>query len=90
MGSVSSMSEDSLFGYDADAGFQGNLFGPGHLRPYEDFSASMGSASMSKEDETVFSMLGGGHVRRGSVASIIEASPLGARKRRHRDEDDIL
>lgn len=89
-GHRSSASSESVFGYDDAHPPQGDLLPSNQFRPLSMFSsASVHSAN--REDDTMisvsqfstqlfvsnhlFQMLGGGHVRRRSVASVIDASP---------------
>ncbi|KAG7090453.1 hypothetical protein E1B28_009569 [Marasmius oreades] len=79
-GNRSSVSSDSVFGYDDSGSHQ--LMPATHYRPLSSLSMQSNHASM-KEDDTMISMLGGGHVRRCSVGSVIQASPcvrVGKRK----------
>ena len=71
-GQRSSVSSDSVFGYDNEA-IRGNLFPPTHFRPVS--IISIGNPGTPHEDDTMISMLGGGHVRRRSIGSSFEASP---------------
>ncbi|KAF8148662.1 hypothetical protein B0H34DRAFT_802878 [Crassisporium funariophilum] len=82
-GRASSGSEDSVFGDDYSHEYRGGLLPPNQFRPLS--VLSMNSVhSPSREDDTMISMLGGGHVRRRSVGSIIEASPcVRVEKRKH-------
>ncbi|CAA7271227.1 unnamed protein product [Cyclocybe aegerita] len=68
-----SSSEDSVFGDDCSHP-PGGLLPPHQFRPLSVMSDSS-VHSPPKEDDTMISMLGGGHVRRRSVGSIVEASP---------------
>ncbi|KAF9258752.1 hypothetical protein L218DRAFT_711641 [Marasmius fiardii PR-910] len=79
-GNRSSVSSDSVFGYDEADSHQ--LMPPTSYRPLSSMSIQSIHNSM-KEDDTMISMLGGGHVRRCSVGSVIQASPcvrVGKRK----------
>nr|GAT51801.1 predicted protein [Mycena chlorophos] len=84
-GHRSSMSSDSVFGYDDHHQPNGHLFPPNQFRPLSILSMSHGSSNGSvREDETMITMLGGGHVRRSSIGSVFEASPcVRAEKRKH-------
>ncbi|KAF9560634.1 hypothetical protein CPC08DRAFT_466596 [Agrocybe pediades] len=85
-----SVMSDSVFGdNDADdleryyRGNQGGFFARNQYRPLSILSRNS-VHSPPKEDDTMISMLGGGHVRRQSVGSIIEASPcVRVEKRKH-------
>ncbi|KAF8580290.1 hypothetical protein K439DRAFT_1637168 [Ramaria rubella] len=72
-GQRSSMSSDSVFGYDNSEPVRGNLFPPAHFRPLS--IISIGNHGSPHDDDTMISMLGGGHVRRRSIGSSFEASP---------------
>ncbi|KAF8996426.1 hypothetical protein BDQ17DRAFT_1364415 [Cyathus striatus] len=81
-----SASSESLFGDDyAQPGGRG-LLPPGHFhfRPLSIISLNSAHSPM-KDDDTMISMLGGGHVRRLSVGSIVNGSPCAAQagKRKH-------
>ncbi|KAI6113748.1 hypothetical protein EDD16DRAFT_1802786, partial [Pisolithus croceorrhizus] len=58
-------------------------------RPISSFSVSS-KHSPAKEDDTMISMLGGGHVRRLSVGSMIEASPCVRKERRKQLPNDLV
>ncbi|KAI6137090.1 hypothetical protein F5141DRAFT_1230782 [Pisolithus sp. B1] len=58
-------------------------------RPISSFSVSS-KHSPAKEDDTMISMLGGGHVRRLSVGSMIEASPCVRKERRKQLSNDLV
>ncbi|KAL4064764.1 hypothetical protein V8B97DRAFT_2010772 [Scleroderma yunnanense] len=73
--SVSS-SDSTFFGKDSSDGRK-----PPRYRPISSFSIAS-SHSPVKEDDTMISMLGGGHVRRRSVGSMIETSPCVRMERR--------
>ncbi|KAJ3573255.1 hypothetical protein NP233_g2552 [Leucocoprinus birnbaumii] len=80
---ASVVSEVSLFGQEDDACVQ-----PGHLPSYQFRPLSYVSAasvhSPVKDDDTMISMLGGGHVRRRSIGSIMAGSPCArVEKRKH-------
>ncbi|ESK93500.1 hypothetical protein Moror_1670 [Moniliophthora roreri MCA 2997] len=78
-GQRSSVSSDSVFGNDEDAS---NQLLPPTYRPLSSISIQSIHSPM-KDDDTMLSMIGGGHVRRRSVGSIIQASPclrVGKRK----------
>ncbi|KAF8483145.1 hypothetical protein JB92DRAFT_1651529 [Gautieria morchelliformis] len=80
----SSMSSDSVFGYDTNEAVRGNLFPPTRFRPLS--VMSVGHRGTPREDDTMISMLGGGHVRRQSIGSSFEASPcVRVEKRKHSD-----
>ncbi|KAH7906866.1 hypothetical protein BJ138DRAFT_568044 [Hygrophoropsis aurantiaca] len=83
--SVSS-SDSAFFGNDS-SDVRGNLGPPRQYRPLS--SLSIASVhSPHKEDDTMISMLGGGHVRRRSVGSMIGASPcVRVEKRKHNDAE---
>ncbi|KAF5333934.1 hypothetical protein D9758_018161 [Tetrapyrgos nigripes] len=73
-GDRASISSDSVFGYDFSRFPEGHLLPPPNFRPMSSFSMTS-DHSLAKEDDTMISMIGGGHVRRRSVNSAIEASP---------------
>lgn len=82
-------SDVSLFGRDDDACIQ-----PGHLPSYQFRPLSFMSAhsvhSPVKDDDTMISMLGGGHVRRRSIGSIMAGSPCArVEKRKHSTFQDV-
>lgn len=58
-------------------------------RPISSFSVSS-THSPAQEDDTMISMLGGGHVRRCSVGSMIETSPCVRVERRKQLPNDLL
>ncbi|KAG6330873.1 hypothetical protein ID866_8216 [Astraeus odoratus] len=66
-----SSSDSMFFGKDSANGHRVDL---PHYRPISSFSIDS-THSPAKEDDTMISMLGGGHVRRRSVGSMIETSP---------------
>ncbi|EPQ51625.1 hypothetical protein GLOTRDRAFT_117955 [Gloeophyllum trabeum ATCC 11539] len=68
-----SVSSESVFGNDYSHPIQGSLMPP-HFRPISMYS-EVSIHSPENEDDTLISMLGGGHVRRQSIGSIMEASP---------------
>ncbi|KAJ7459292.1 hypothetical protein FB451DRAFT_1046300 [Mycena latifolia] len=83
-GHRSSMSSDSVFGYDDQHAPNGHLLPPGQFRPLSVLSIHNSVHSPMKEDDTMISMLGGGHVRRRSIGSVFEASPcVRVEKRKH-------
>ncbi|KAJ7785840.1 hypothetical protein B0H16DRAFT_1354701 [Mycena metata] len=91
-GHRSSMSSDSVFGYDELHPPNGHLLPPHQFRPLSVLSMNTSIHSPMKEDDTMISMLGGGHVRRRSIGSTFEASPcVRVEKRKHaayhEDED---
>ncbi|KAJ7667434.1 hypothetical protein B0H17DRAFT_254379 [Mycena rosella] len=82
-GHRSSMSSDSVFGYDDHNIPNGHLLPPTQFRPLSMLSMNSIHSPM-KEDDTMISMLGGGHVRRRSIGSLFEASPcVRVEKRKH-------
>ncbi|KAF8867965.1 hypothetical protein CPB84DRAFT_1810241 [Gymnopilus junonius] len=82
-GHRTSVSSESVFGDDYSHPYEGSLLPPNHFRPLSVLSHSSVHSPM-REDDTMISMLGGGHVRRRSVGSIIEASPcVRVEKRKH-------
>ncbi|KAH9487444.1 hypothetical protein JR316_0001520 [Psilocybe cubensis] len=84
----SSISE-SVFGDDLAHQLQGGLLPPNHFRPLSMLSAHSVHSPI-REDDTMISMLGGGHVRRRSVGSIVEASPcVRVEKRKHSAVQDL-
>ncbi|KAL1747929.1 hypothetical protein HDZ31DRAFT_60801 [Schizophyllum fasciatum] len=84
----SSISDESIFGYHGNS-YRGHLLPPNQFRPLS--MMSIGSIhSPAKEDDTMITMLGGGHVRRRSIDSHIEGSPcVGIGKRKHVLHDDL-
>ncbi|KAI5117598.1 hypothetical protein M0805_006712 [Coniferiporia weirii] len=81
-----SSESESIFGHDfGRPAFQdGGLQPPIRFRPLSTYSINDGH-SPKREDDTLISMLGGGHVRRRSIGSTFEGSPcVRAEKRRHR------
>ncbi|KAK7014020.1 hypothetical protein R3P38DRAFT_2720656 [Favolaschia claudopus] len=66
-GHRSSMSEDSVFGYDDHHVPSGHLLPPHQFRPLSVLSFNNSTDSPPREDETMVTMLGGGHVRRRSI-----------------------
>ncbi|KAK6966568.1 hypothetical protein R3P38DRAFT_3515380 [Favolaschia claudopus] len=66
-GHRSSMSEDSVFGYDDHHVPTGHLLRPHQFRPLSVLSFNNSTDSPPREDETTVTMLGGGHVRRRSI-----------------------
>lgn len=84
----SSMSDESIFGYHGNS-YQGHLLPPNQFRPLSMIS-NASIHSPAKEDDTMISMLGGGHVRRRSIDSMIEGSPcVGIGKRKHVLHDEM-
>ncbi|TFK33165.1 hypothetical protein BDQ12DRAFT_448473 [Crucibulum laeve] len=82
-GHRTSVSSDSVFGDDCFDPNQGGLLPPGQFRPLSIISLNSVHSPM-KDDDTMISMLGGGHVRRRSVGSIVETSPcVRVEKRKH-------
>ncbi|KAF8814601.1 hypothetical protein BYT27DRAFT_7249906 [Phlegmacium glaucopus] len=77
----SSISSDSVFGDDYH--LQNGLLLPNQFRPVS-VASIVSIHSPMKDDDTMISMLGGGHVRRRSIGSLIEASPcVRVEKRKH-------
>ncbi|KAF8629007.1 hypothetical protein AX17_005863 [Amanita inopinata Kibby_2008] len=72
-GHRTSMSSDSVFGDDEGPPRVNGLFHP-RYRPISMISTTS-AHSLTKEDDTMISMIGGGYVRRRSIVSMIEASP---------------
>ncbi|KAI8973078.1 hypothetical protein BD414DRAFT_447875 [Trametes punicea] len=68
-----SVSSESVFGFDPHAHYSR----PPPSQQFRPLSimSEMSIHSPSKEDDTMITMLGGGHVRRRSVGSLVEASP---------------
>ncbi|KAJ7058075.1 hypothetical protein C8F01DRAFT_1149410 [Mycena amicta] len=90
-GHRSSMSSDSVFGYDDHHPPNGHLLPPNQFRPLSMLSMNNSTHSPMREDDTMITMLGGGHVRRRSIGSVFEASPcVRVEKRKHAtfQEDD--
>ncbi|KAH7918158.1 hypothetical protein BV22DRAFT_1200072 [Leucogyrophana mollusca] len=84
-GHRTSMSSDSAFFGNDSSDPRGNLEAPRQYRPLSSLSIPSVHSPL-KEDDTMISMLGGGHVRRRSVGSMIEASPcVRVEKRKHID-----
>ncbi|KAF7982388.1 hypothetical protein HWV62_28475 [Athelia sp. TMB] len=73
-GTRSSSSSESVFGVEGQARPRGGLQPAYQFRPLSTMSFAS-PHSPNREDDTMISMLGGGHVRRRSVASVIETSP---------------
>ncbi|KAJ7115597.1 hypothetical protein C8R43DRAFT_1038570 [Mycena crocata] len=91
-GHRSSMSSDSVFGYDEQHPPNGHLLPPHQFRPLSVLSMNNSVHSPMKDDDTMISMLGGGHVRRRSIGSMFDASPcVRVEKRKHImfQEDDM-
>ncbi|KXN81385.1 hypothetical protein AN958_04774 [Leucoagaricus sp. SymC.cos] len=86
---TSVISEKSFFGHDGGSHFQPGLLPPYQFRPMS--LMSMASVhSPVKDDDTMISMLGGGHVRRRSIGSIMHGSPCArAEKRKHATYQEI-
>ncbi|KAJ3769941.1 hypothetical protein FB446DRAFT_766043 [Lentinula raphanica] len=75
-GHRSSVSSESVFGYDDSSRYpDGHLLPQNAFRPVSYLSINSIHSPL-KEDDTMISMIGGGHVRRRSVGSVIEASPI--------------
>ncbi|KAJ3980260.1 hypothetical protein F5890DRAFT_1557848 [Lentinula detonsa] len=75
-GHRTSVSSESIFGYDDSSRYpERHLLPQNAFRPVSYLSINS-IHSPSKEDDTMISMIGGGHVRRRSVGSVIEASPI--------------
>ncbi|KAL1696581.1 hypothetical protein GGG16DRAFT_85014 [Schizophyllum commune] len=84
----SSISDESVFGYHGNS-YRGHLLPPNQFRPLSMIS-NYSMHSPAKDDDTMITMLGGGHVRRRSIDSLIEASPcVGIGKRKHLVQDDM-
>ncbi|KAF9449617.1 hypothetical protein P691DRAFT_799115 [Macrolepiota fuliginosa MF-IS2] len=80
---TSILSEDSVFGYDSDSRIQPGQLPPHQFRPLS-FISMNSVHSSAKDNDTMITMLGGGHVRRSSLGSIMEASPCArVEKRKH-------
>jgi len=101
-GQRSSMSSDSVFGYDESqrprynfTDTTTNLYPPA-LAMFRPLSViSIGNPGTPREDDTMITMLGGEHVRRRSIGSSFEASPcFRVEKRKHaefeHDEKKLL
>ncbi|KIM75320.1 hypothetical protein PILCRDRAFT_92174 [Piloderma croceum F 1598] len=85
-GNESSMSSGSVFGHDASRRPQGNMLPSNQFRPLSMISFAS-DHSPSREDDTMISMLGGGHVRRRSI----EASPcVQFEKKKHTAVHEIV
>ncbi|KAJ6505350.1 hypothetical protein C8R45DRAFT_861122 [Mycena sanguinolenta] len=84
-GHRSSMSSDSVFGYDDHHPPNGHLLPPHQFRPLSVLSFHNGGHSPMKDDDTMISMLGGGdRIRRRSIGAAFEASPcVRVEKRKH-------
>ncbi|KAH8836085.1 hypothetical protein DL96DRAFT_107990 [Flagelloscypha sp. PMI_526] len=81
-----SASSDAFFAYDGPDGSRPHLLPPVQFRPVSTMSVSEYSQDNSpiREDDTMISMLGGGHVRRRSIGSVIDQSPcVRMEKRKH-------
>ncbi|KAJ8520630.1 hypothetical protein ONZ45_g2582 [Pleurotus djamor] len=88
-GHRSSVSSEFVFGNDDSHAIPGRLLPPHQFRPLSMFSVNS-VHSPPREDETMISMIGGGHVRRGSVGSMIQASPcvrIGRKKKQNLEYD---
>ncbi|EMD32355.1 hypothetical protein CERSUDRAFT_108803 [Gelatoporia subvermispora B] len=81
-GHRTSISSESVFGWDGAYPPADNRLPMNHFRPLSMMS-DFSTHSPRKEDDTMISMLGGGHVRRRSIGSMIEASPCVRREKRH-------
>ncbi|KIY52945.1 hypothetical protein FISHEDRAFT_69402 [Fistulina hepatica ATCC 64428] len=89
-GDRSSASSGSVFGYENSQQVSRHLLPPDHFRPLSMMSYTSYTSVHEpiREDDTMISMFGGGHVRRQSLASIIEMSPcLRIEKRKRPDTD---
>ncbi|KAH8109421.1 hypothetical protein DFH11DRAFT_933783 [Phellopilus nigrolimitatus] len=85
-GRRSASSSESVFGHDNHhpPPRAPGLLPPNQFRPFSVYSVNSVN-SPKREDDTMISMLGGGHVRRRSIGSTFEGSPcVRAEKRRHR------
>ncbi|KAF5320363.1 hypothetical protein D9611_011342 [Ephemerocybe angulata] len=71
---TSSVSSGSVFGDDYTGQVHGGLLPMHQFRPLSVISLG-GPHSPMQDDDTMISMLGGGHVRRRSIGSMIDASP---------------
>ncbi|KAI0746236.1 hypothetical protein C8Q80DRAFT_1271161 [Daedaleopsis nitida] len=85
-GKRTSMSSESVFGFDPASYAQ--VYGGRYAQSRQPFRplsimSEMSVHSPVKEDDTMITMLGGGHVRRRSVSSLVGASPC-VRVERHR------
>ncbi|KAJ3912173.1 hypothetical protein F5877DRAFT_85100 [Lentinula edodes] len=75
-GHRTSLCSESVFGYDGSSRYaQGHLLPQNAFRPVSYLSINS-IHSPSKDDDTMISRIGGGHVRRRSVGSVINASPI--------------
>ncbi|OCH91742.1 hypothetical protein OBBRIDRAFT_833966 [Obba rivulosa] len=81
-GHRTSISSESVFGWDGPYAPPNDRLPTTHFRPLSMMSETS-SRSPQKEDDTMISMLGGGHVRRRSIGSMIEASPCVRMEKRH-------
>ncbi|CAK5268445.1 unnamed protein product [Mycena citricolor] len=83
-GRRTSISEDSVFGYDDRHPPNGHLLPPHQFRPLSLYSLHNGGDKSPRDDDTMITMLGGGHARRSSIGSAFEASPcVRVEKRKH-------
>ncbi|KAI0692931.1 hypothetical protein C8T65DRAFT_711302 [Cerioporus squamosus] len=85
-GKRTSVSEESVFGPGFDPSYAqqfGRHVPSRQFRPLSMMS-EMSVHSPVKEDDTMISMLGGGHVRRRSISSVVEASPCVRMERNRR------
>ncbi|RPD56493.1 hypothetical protein L226DRAFT_550932 [Lentinus tigrinus ALCF2SS1-7] len=73
-GKRTSVSSESIFGCDPSYAQYGRYMPSQQFRPLSIMS-EMSVHSPVKEDDTMITMLGGGHVRRRSISSLVEASP---------------
>ncbi|KAI0064426.1 hypothetical protein BV25DRAFT_322323 [Artomyces pyxidatus] len=82
-----SVSSESVFGHDDSYPPQARFPGQFHVnefRPISLLSMDQTMHSPKREDDTMITMLDGGHVRRRSVGSIVEGSPcVRVGKRKH-------
>ncbi|KAF5393347.1 hypothetical protein D9757_000790 [Collybiopsis confluens] len=74
-GHRTSVSYESVFGCDDSSRRPDGLLPPNAFRPVSSMSVTSDHSPV-RDDDTMISMIGGGHVRRQSVGSVIEASPI--------------
>ncbi|KAL4261714.1 hypothetical protein AB1N83_006845 [Pleurotus pulmonarius] len=88
-GHRSSLSSESIFGDDASNPIPGHLLLPHQFRPLSMLSVRSTDRGPSREDDTMISMIGGGHVRRQSISSVIDGSPCVRMGRKKKDLNSV-
>ncbi|KAF7437378.1 hypothetical protein PC9H_004217 [Pleurotus ostreatus] len=84
-----SLSSESIFGNDDSNPIPGHLLLPHQFRPLSMLSVCSTDRGPSREDDTMISMIGGGHVRRQSISSVIEGSPCVRMGRKKKDLNSV-